>query len=594
LIVIIDEGFMAPRHRPAHTVELKAPFRSLRRPLAGAVLGLALTGVGLAAADESLQPTLECREPDRADAPDAASAPLPPPPDQLYGELFAAVQNAELFADQKVFVDADPLFHPDQILQNYAAQYASPDFDLAAFVSEHFSLPVEEGVIPPENQSLREHIDWLWPALTRNTTSVPAWSSLLPLPEPYVVPGGRFREVYYWDSYFTMLGLAESGQDELVLDMLQNFAHEIDRFGHIPNGNRTYYLSRSQPPFFSHMVELAARLEGEHVYATYLPALRREHEYWMAGLEQTAPGSATARVVVLPDGSVLNRYWDDLDTPRPEAFVHDVRTAASAPERPASEVYRDLRATAESGWDFSSRWLGDGQTLATIRTTAIIPVDLNSLLFHLERTIIKGCRRVADRRCVKTFGENASARARGIERYLHAAAGYYTDYDYQLGTARDAITAAAFYPLFVGVASRQRAEKTAERAREALLQAHGLSTSTANTGQQWDAPNGWAPLQWIAVAGLERYGETALAREIGTRFLASVEELYAAEGKLVEKYDVEAGGTAGGGEYPNQDGFGWTNAVTLLFLDRYAASRPDAAPPEAAESERPAATSASP
>jgi alpha,alpha-trehalase len=525
--------------------------------------GLGSTSTSIAAADEAA-PALDCREPE------PASLPLPEPPDILLGELFTAVQTAQLFEDQKVFVDAVPLFDPEQIVEDYAEQQGTAGFDLAEFVNERFSLPAEQGVTPPENQSLRDHINWLWPALTRTTTTVPEWSSLIPLPASYVVPGGRFREVYYWDSYFTMLGLAEAGEEQLVLDMVRNFAHQIDRFGHIPNGNRTYYLSRSQPPFFSHMVELAARLEGAQVYATYLPELRQEHAFWMAGLEQTKPGSATARVVVLPDGSVLNRYWDDADTPRAESFIQDVQTAASADERPASEVYRDLRAAAESGWDFSSRWFDDGQTLSTIRTTAIIPVDLNSLLYHLEGTIIKGCRVIHDRRCVKSFVELASQRSLAIQRHLfNEEEGYYADYDHERGVVRDNITAAALYPLFVGVARPERAALTAEHVGDALLEQGGLSTSTVDTGQQWDAPNGWAPLQWIAVAGLERYGQDALAREIGTRFLSSVEAVYAADQKLVEKYDVEAGGTAGGGEYPLQDGFGWTNAVTLLLLDQY-------------------------
>jgi alpha,alpha-trehalase len=139
---------------------------------------------------------------------------------------------------------------------------------------------------------------------------------------------------------------------------------------------------------------------------------------------------------------------------------------------------------------------------------------------------------------------------------------------------RDDITAAALFPLFVGVARRQRAHETAEHVGAALLETGGLSTSTIETGEQWDAPNGWAPLQWIAVEGLERHGEHALAQQIGTRFLASVEAVYAAEQKLVEKYDVEAGATVGGGggEYPLQDGFGWTNGVTLMLLDRFGGS----------------------
>jgi alpha,alpha-trehalase len=547
-------------------------FRARRWLSSGVALGLVLTATTICAADVAPAAALDCREPE------PTSAPLPAPPDVLFGDLFTAVQNAQLFEDQKVFVDAVPLYDPEQIVADFTEQSGTAGFDLAQFVEARFALPVDQSVEPPENQSLRDHINWLWPALTRTTTSVPAWSSLIPLPHPYVVPGGRFREVYYWDSYFTMLGLAEAGLDDLVLDMLQNFAHEIDRFGHIPNGNRTYYLSRSQPPFFSHMVELAAGILGAQIYASYLPELRREHDFWMEGLAHTAPGEATARVVVLPDGTVLNRYWDALDTPRDESFIQDVQTAQSAPDRPASDVYRDLRAAAESGWDFSSRWLGDGVTLATIRTTSIIPVDLNSLLFHLESTIIKGCRIVEDRRCVRAFGDRASERAQGIERYLYSEpAGHYADYDFERGAAREDVTAAALYPLFVGVAGRQRAADTAEQVGAALLQAGGLSASTVHTGQQWDAPNGWAPLQWIAVAGLERYDEQALAREVGTRFLSSVEAVYAAEGKLVEKYDVDAGATGGGGgEYPLQDGFGWTNGVTLMLLDRY--GLPDSQP----------------
>jgi alpha,alpha-trehalase len=551
--------------------------RSLWSPLPWLLGASACVAVPLAARPGSAEP------PASPAVTGDAAAPLPPTPARLFGELFEAVQNAQLFEDQKVFADAVPLFDPEQIVDEFREQNNEPGFDLRAFVQAHFSLPSETSVTPPENQSLRDHINWLWPELTRSTTSAPAWGSLIRLPQPYVVPGGRFREVYYWDSYFTMLGLAAAGEDDLVLDMLANFADEIDRFGHIPNSNRTYHLSRSQPPFFSHMVELAARLEGPELYARYLPELRREHAFWMAGARRTAPGTAHERVVVLADGTRLNRYWDDLDTPRDESFIQDVQTAAAAPDRSASQVYRDLRAAAESGWDFSSRWLGDGKTLSTIRTTAIIPVDLNSLLFHLETSIIEGCRRVHDARCVERFGDAANARARGIERYLWSdAASHYADYDFEQGRVRDDVTVAALYPLFVGVASRPRAHATAERAGAELLQAGGLSTSSIDTGQQWDAPNGWAPLQWVAFAGLERYGERALAREIGTRFLGTVAAVYAADGKLVEKYDVETAGGGGGGEYPTQDGFGWSNAVTLLFLDRFGASTGiESAPPPA-------------
>jgi alpha,alpha-trehalase len=309
------------------------------------------------------------------------------------------------------------------------------------------------------------------------------------------------------------------------------------------------------------MVALRAERDGERAYERYLAQLRREHAFWMEGAATLALGQAHRRVVRLPDGAILNRY---------EAYANDVATALEAADREPSEVYRDLRAAAESGWDFSSRWLEDGATLSTIRTTAILPIDLNSLLFHLEVSIVKGCALVRDNSCVHEFRQHATQRADAIEAYLWNDAGHYADYDWQLGEARDDVTAALAFPMFAGVARPERARQTAN-ALEQLLAPGGLLTTTQTTGQQWDAPNGWAPLQWTAIAGLRRYDQTALAQEIGTRFLAVVKALYAAEGKLVEKYNVQTetptGG--GGGEYPLQDGFGWTNAVTLKLLDLY-------------------------
>jgi alpha,alpha-trehalase len=514
--------------------------------------------------------------PDRGDAARASRPALPPPPEELYGELFVAVQSAQVFSDQKIFVDAVPNLEPRVILEQYQSQKSAPSFDLKTFVGVHFTLPVELAIQPPADQSLRAHIDWLWPALTRKTSVAPPWSSLVPLPEPYVVPGGRFREVYYWDSYFTMLGLNESGQVDLVRSMLANFAYEIDQFGHIPNGNRTYYLSRSQPPFFSHMVELAAANDAS-VLVEYLPELRREYAYWMEGADGLTAGSARERVVQLPDGTLLNRYWDERDTPRSESYQKDVETARAAAGSDPDAVYRDLRAAAASGWDFSSRWFGDSRKLSTIRTTAIVPVDLNSLLYHLESSIAQGCEAQRDTSCAGEFSERAGRRAAAIERYLWNEHGYYGDYDWARAAPRDNLTAASLFPLFVGVASPEHAQQTARKVQAELLAAGGLLTTARKTGQQWDAPNGWAPLQWVAVAGLRRYEETALAKRIGERFLARVSRVYGAQGKLVEKYDVtREGSEGGGGEYPNQDGFGWTNGVTLMLLDLYEPQDPAA------------------
>ncbi|MBR8215741.1 alpha,alpha-trehalase TreA [Burkholderia vietnamiensis] len=543
------------------------------RPRWAAVLAIAYLAVaGCAAQADNANHAASQPAMQTAAAPaSAAAGALLPPPSQLYGDLFVAVQTAQLYPDQKTFVDATPNTDPSTIVQLYQQQKSQPGFSLKAFVDQYFTAPPQGGVTPPANLTLRQHIDWLWPQLTRTTTSVPPYSSLVPMPKPYVVPGGRFREGYYWDTYFTMLGLQVSGREDLVDDMLDNFAYLIDTVGHIPNGNRTYYASRSQPPFFAYMVTLAARAEGDTVYQKYLPALRKEYAYWMQGESAAPRGEAVRHVVAMPDGAVLNRYWDASDTPRDESYLEDVTTAKAVPSRPANDVYRDLRAGAESGWDYSSRWFGDGRTLATIRTTSIVPVDLNSLMFHLETTIVKGCTVARDVGCVVDFSARAARRAAAINRYLWNRHGYYGDYDWQLRKPRDGVTAAALYPLFAGVAWPERAKATAREVRKTLLQPGGLATTTQNTGQQWDAPNGWAPLQWIAIEGLRRYGEAALAKDIGTRFLADVKHVYATEGKLVEKYVVEGAGEGGGGggEYPLQDGFGWTNGVTLKLLGLY-------------------------
>ncbi|MBU9453080.1 alpha,alpha-trehalase TreA [Burkholderia multivorans] len=564
------ESIVSAASTASHCTPAAPAAPRVRWAAALAVAYLAVAGCA-AQADSANHAATQLAASPAATVPNATAATLLPPPSQLYGDLFVAVQTAPIYPDQKTFVDATPDTDPATIMQLYQQQKSQPGFSLKAFVEQHFTPPAQGGVTPPPNQTLREHIDWLWPQLTRTTTTAPPYSSLIPMPKPYVVPGGRFREGYYWDTYFTMLGLQVSGREDLVDDMLDNFAHLIDTVGHIPNGNRTYYASRSQPPFFAYMVTLAAQAEGDKVYQKYLPALRKEYAYWMQGESTTPRGQAARHVVAMPDGAVLNRYWDASDTPRDESYLEDVTTAKAASGRAANDVYRDLRAGAESGWDYSSRWLGDGKTLATIRTTSIVPVDLNSLMFHLERTIVKGCAVTHDVGCVIDFSGRAARRALAINRWLWNRGGYYGDYDWQLRKPRDGVTAAALYPLFAGVAWPERAKATAREVRKTLLQPGGLATTTETTGQQWDAPNGWAPLQWIAIEGLRRYGEPALAKDIGTRFLADVKHVYATEGKLVEKYVVEGAGQGGGGggEYPLQDGFGWTNGVTLKLLELY-------------------------
>lgn len=494
-----------------------------------------------------------------------------PTPADIYGELFEQVQLNAVFPDSKTFVDALPNRPPEQVMKEYRELRVRPGFDLKRFVAERFSTPpnVAADFSTTAGQDVRKHIDALWKVLERSPDDQRPYSSRLPLPDRYIVPGGRFNEIYYWDSYFTMLGLTESGRHDLVMDMIGNFAWLIDQYGHIPNGNRSYYLSRSQPPFFAAMIELAAAKEGKGIYQKFLPQLRREYAFWMDGADEVRPGSGFRRVVKLADGTVLNRYWDDRDIPREEAYKEDIATArglgAAAPE-----IYRNLRAAAESGWDFSSRWLADGKTLATIQTTSLLPPDLNSLIYQLEMTIAKGCELSGDAGCAETMKAYASSRKLAIARYLWSSrAGAFTDYNWRTKTVSSQVTAATVYPLYFNAAEKMQGMVVAMTVRSTLLKAHGIATTDVTTGQQWDSPNGWAPLQWLAVSGLKNYGEDQLAATIAQRWVAKNRQVFKETGKLVEKYDVIGNAAGGGGEYPLQDGFGWTNGVLRKLLAVY-------------------------
>ncbi len=522
----------------------------------------------------------------------AAEAPAPDvlTPSDRYQELFTAVQRSNVFADSKTFVDCAPRGEPAAILAAYRNQSHRPGFDLAAFVHAHFvaiqPAPSEYESVP--GQPIGAHIDALWSVLTRHPKAHPPHASLLQLPHPYVVPGGRFGELYYWDSYFTMLGLGCSGHTQLVRDMVDNFAYLIDTYGHVPNGTRTYYLSRSQPPLFALMVELA-ELHGVARQIDFLPQLRQEHAYWMNGSGELPPGEAHRRVVRLPGGLLLNRYWDDRDTPRDESWLEDVSTVEACRREPA-QVYRDLRAACESGWDFSTRWLretpphaapGHGHvraataaSLSSICTTDILPVDLNAFLYKLERKISELAKSSGDGATAETFAEHAQARKSAlVELCWDDGQGAFFDYDWRLATRRSCLTAACATPLFVGLAEPAHARALAATVSARLLAPGGMATTERHSDQQWDRPNGWAPLQWMGIQGFAAYGFDALSNTIATRWLATVAAVYEREGKLVEKYalrHVERERSAGGagGEYPLQDGFGWTNGIACALLAR--------------------------
>ena len=497
--------------------------------------------------------------------------PIAKSPDEELGILFHDVQKSGIYGDGKIFADLVPRKRMRQIQKEYVLAKNDPDFDLREFLALHFYKysAYDADFVPNPHATPRQHISSLWKHLER--TNRRDHGSLLALPNPYIVPGGRFNEQFYWDSYFIMLGLAADGDWKMIEGMVKNCAYMIRRFGFIPTANRTYFLSRSQPPFFAHMVRLLAQHKGQRTLVVYLPYLLAEHRFWMKGKGSLAKAEyrAMGRVVEMPNGALLNRYYDNKKTPRPESLAEDSMTAMGATGRDADRLFLHLRAAAESGWDFSSRWFLDPQDIRTTHTADIIPVDLNCLMHQLEKTIADVYRLLKNPILAHTYDVYAERRVRAINEYCWSdEEQFFVDYNFHKNVPTGRLSLAAIFPLYENIASAEQAAAVAKKIRDAFLYEGGLVATPVHNGQQWDAPNGWAHLQFIAIEGLRKYGYDELADEIKRRWIATNLAVFERERKFVEKYDVVHGNQGGGGgEYPLQDGFGWTNGVLAVLLN---------------------------
>jgi alpha,alpha-trehalase len=426
--------------------------------------------------------------------------------------------------------------------------------------------------------------------------TMPADPGLLYLPHPYVVPGGRFNEMYGWDSYFIQVGLLADGETDKARDMAENFLYEIEHYGTILNANRTYYLTRSQPPFLTEMIlGVFEQTHDKEWLARTRPAIEAYYRFW------------TTEPHLIPETG-LSRYYDSGDGPAQEVlsdekdaqgrthydrireYYRDHPDAAKgdydldryydrANDRLTPLFYKGDRSMRESGFDPSNRF-----GLFNVDITHYAPVCLNTLLFRMEMEAarIEDTLGAADK--AAEWRRRAEARHAAVDRYLwDEASGLYLDYNFETKTRRKYEFATTFYPLWAGLASKDQAARV--RANLKLFEAPGgLLTSTRVTGNQWDAPYGWAPLQMIPLDGLRRYGYVEDADRVSRKFLSMVVEDFEEHGAIVEKYDVQRrrSDVAAGikfGYSANQVGFGWTNAAfldLLAGLGRPAADRPAA------------------
>ncbi|KAL3677945.1 hypothetical protein R1sor_020901 [Riccia sorocarpa] len=432
------------------------------------------------------------------------------------------------------------------------------------------------------NWALEVHSKWL--ELTRLTVpdvrEHPERHTLLPLPHPVVVPGSRFREVYYWDSYWTIRGLLVSKMVDTAKGVVLNLLSLAESLGFVPNGARSYYSNRSQPCLLSEMVKSVYLATSDSLLLEQsLPVLLREYARWT---------SAPHKVRISKGGRTfeLSRYFAFWNEPRPESYTIDVEVASNVPEELRPQLYLDIASAAESGWDFSSRWMEDPEKLHTLRTTRILPVDLNAFLYQMEGNISEFASILGEGYISDQFSAFQAARKVAMDAvFWNDAKGQWLDYWLPKDSLEPYVFSSSaqnrqnlvsnYIPLWTGLVRNEnsgRASRVVSALRmSGLLQEAGVATTDLNTGQQWDAPNGWAPLQHMVIEGLGLLDDdsaTDLAVDIARRWLTTNYITYKQTGHMHEKYDVTSFGSyGGGGEYEPQTGFGWTNGVALSLLD---------------------------
>ncbi len=404
---------------------------------------------------------------------------------------------------------------------------------------------------------------------------------LLYLPNPYIVPGGRFNEMYGWDSYFINLGLLRDGEIELARGMTDNLLYEIENYGKILNANRTYYLTRSQPPFLSLMVLDVYRKTGDKKWLKKAaPLIEKTYQFWTNEphlTEQTgfsryySFGSGPAPEVVADEKDALGRTHYD----RARAFYknnaitdYDVSQYYNRDRDELTPLYyTGDRTMRESGFDPSNRF---GQFNVDIINYN--PVCLNSLLYQIEIDMAEISRELDDESADRKWQKLAQRRAENINRLLwDEKDGLYYDLNLNSKNFRRYPFLTTFYPLWVGISDKKQANRIIGNLK-LFEQPGGLQTSPFKTGSQWDAPFGWSPLELIAIEGLRKYGYEREADRLTVNFLSLILKEFLRCQTIVEKYDVvrRASDVAGDIQYGydyNVVGFGWTNGAFVKLYD---------------------------
>ncbi|KAK7862984.1 hypothetical protein R5R35_014540 [Gryllus longicercus] len=533
---------------------------------------------------------------------------LPPSCDsKIYcqGELLSVIQNAHLYPDSKKFVDKRLIYSPDETLEQFDALMkqtgGNPSKEqIQKFVDDYFEDGNElEGaelpdwvaepallrrIADPKLRGWASELNGIWKNLSRRVSDEVRDHkdrySLIYVPHHFIVPGGRFRELYYWDTYWIVRGLLLSDMKDTVKGIIENFLYLLDTHGIIPNGARIYYLERSQPPLLTPMVyNYFLATKDEEFVKKNIHLLERELDFWMKN----------RTVNVQKDGKTytLLRYYSPSQGPRPESYREDyMNSQVFSSDQRKEEFYIDLKSAAESGWDFSSRWfIKDGSNkgnLTDIHTKYIIPVDVNAFVYGNARLLSAlHTEVVGNLDKAKKYSQIAHELKEAVTAVLwNGTTGSWFDYDLLNAKQRTYFYPSNLAPLWTKCYNEKEtpiiAQKVVKYLQSIEILQHylgGIPTSLNNTGEQWDLPNAWPPLQNIIIQGLQSTQEPSaqkLAYEFAEQWIRSNYKGFVEHNDMYEKYDAEVpGNSGGGGEYIPQSGFGWTNGVVLELLDTY-------------------------
>uniref|UniRef100_A0A2K6LAA8 Trehalase n=1 Tax=Rhinopithecus bieti TaxID=61621 RepID=A0A2K6LAA8_RHIBE len=489
-----------------------------------------------------------------------------------HGELLHQVQMAKLYQDDKQFVDMPLSIAPEQVLQIFTElardhNHSIPREQLQVFVQELFQAkgqelqpwtPADWKDSPQFLQKISDaklrvwagQLHQLWKKLGKKmkpeVLSHPERFSLIYSEHPFIVPRGRFVEFYYWDSYWVMEGLLLSEMAETVKGMLQNFLDLVKTYGHVPNGGRVYYLQRSQPPLLTLMMDCYLTPTNDTTFLQEnIEMLALELDFWTK--------NTTVSVSLEGKNYLLNRYYVPYGGPRPESYNKDAELADTLPEGDREPLWGELKAGAKSGWDFSSRWLIGGpnpNSLSGIRTSKLVPVDLNAFLCQAEELMSKFYSRLGNDSQATKYRTLRAQRLAALNAVLW-----------------DEETAGCFSDPGVPDKALKYLEDS-----QILTYQYGIPTSLRKTGQQWGFPNAWAPLQDLVIRGKEAPLPRAqeVAFQPAQNWIRTNFDVYSQNPPACPQYDISNGGQpGGGGEYEVQESFGWTNGVVLMLLDRY-------------------------